>query len=346
MGFIIENNVLIKYKQEFGVTDVVVPDTVTSIANDAFIWCKKLTGITIPDSVTSIGNYAFLGCKNLESITLPSGITSIGKGAFDRCHQLTSIEIPYGVVSIEEFAFCECFNLENIYIPETVTYIGKHALNSTKWYNNNIKNCMTAGDNVLFAYKGKQTKVVIPKRINYISTYAFFYNYHIRSIVIPDGVISIAHEAFYQCDHLSSVTIRSADKNYTVNLKSIPDVCENLAEAIMIILKKDYYLKCNVRVKYPILIDCLTFFDDENAKTYIKKSFTKIIKQLIDNDDVERITAVIKNSDFITAKNIDKLIDYAIEHTQNGGSTEPQIVLMHYKNEHIGFNDKLNKLML
>ena len=59
MGFEIENGVLKKYTEERGVTEVVIPDGVTSIGNWAFIGCSSLTSVTIPDSVTSIGDSAF-----------------------------------------------------------------------------------------------------------------------------------------------------------------------------------------------------------------------------------------------------------------------------------------------
>lgn len=59
MSFVIENNVLKKYEEEPGVTEVVIPKGVTSIGDRAFDGCESLTSITIPKSVTSIGKDAF-----------------------------------------------------------------------------------------------------------------------------------------------------------------------------------------------------------------------------------------------------------------------------------------------
>ena len=53
------------------ITDLIIPDGVTSIRDYAFRNCTNLTSVTIPDSVTSIGKWAFSGCQGLRSITLP-----------------------------------------------------------------------------------------------------------------------------------------------------------------------------------------------------------------------------------------------------------------------------------
>ena len=62
MGFQIEDGVLKKYTEEDGVTEVVIPDGVTSIGDWAFAYCERLSSITIPDSVTNIGDMAFEYC--------------------------------------------------------------------------------------------------------------------------------------------------------------------------------------------------------------------------------------------------------------------------------------------
>lgn len=82
MGFEIENGVLKKYTEEPCVTEVVIHDSVTSIGDRAFSFCKSLTSVNIPDSVTRIRESAFKGCSNLTSIKLPKNV-KIGKDAFE-----------------------------------------------------------------------------------------------------------------------------------------------------------------------------------------------------------------------------------------------------------------------
>jgi hypothetical protein len=67
-----------------------IPDSVTSIGDEVFYQCSKLTSVTIPNSVTSIGDEAFAGCSGLTSITIPNSVTKIGGYAFIFCPSLTA----------------------------------------------------------------------------------------------------------------------------------------------------------------------------------------------------------------------------------------------------------------
>ncbi len=114
-----------------GCKNTIIPDSVTSIGDNAFCDCGSLTSIHIPDSVTSIGDYAFHDCSSLTSIHIPDSVTSIGGGAFGGCSSLTSIHIPDSVTSIGT-AFGGCSSLTSIHIPEGVTSIGNHAFSSCR----------------------------------------------------------------------------------------------------------------------------------------------------------------------------------------------------------------------
>ena len=67
--------------------------------------------VNLPNSVTSIGNEAFRGCSTLTSVKLPEGLKSIGGYAFAWCDNLTFINLPKGLKSIGEWAFIGCDNL-------------------------------------------------------------------------------------------------------------------------------------------------------------------------------------------------------------------------------------------
>ena len=111
----------------FGCKNSKIPNSVTSIGDNAFYGSTGLTSVTIGNSVTSIGRYAFYYCSGLTYIDIPNSVTLIGDRAFSYCSELTSIDIPNSVISIGVAAFYGCSGLTSIEIPNSVTSIGNYA---------------------------------------------------------------------------------------------------------------------------------------------------------------------------------------------------------------------------
>lgn len=99
------------------VTDVVVPDGITSIDSGLFTDWDGVKSVTLPSSVRNIGYEAFDGCDGLTSVTIPNSVTNIDEFAFYSCDQLKSLVIPASVKSIGVAAFAECDNLQSITFP-------------------------------------------------------------------------------------------------------------------------------------------------------------------------------------------------------------------------------------
>ena len=190
-----------------------IPYGVTSISDSVFESCA-LTNIVIPDSVTSIGYYAFSGCRNLTNIEIPNSVTSIGARAFSWCYGLTSIEIPNSVTSIGSEAFYSCSNLTSIVIPDSVTSIGSEAFyscSSLKY--NEYDNALYLGNEenpylCLISAKDKTiTTCEINENTKHICNDAFSGCISLTNVTIGNSVTSIGRSAFYNCSSLKSVTI-------------------------------------------------------------------------------------------------------------------------------------------
>ena len=197
-------------------TDIVILDRVTRIAEFEFCCCESLTDIVLPEGVTSIGDRAFNNCSALSSIVIPESVTSIGESAFKNCISLKSFEIPSSVTSIGFVAFSGCKSLSSLVIPESVVNLNGNPF--CGWYGE-LK-CLSPyfiyDNKVLFdkdkskiiAFRDKDTtSYVIPDGVTSIGDGAFWDCSSLTSLVIPESVTSIGDYAFCCCESLTDIVI-------------------------------------------------------------------------------------------------------------------------------------------
>lgn len=110
--------------------DVVIPQyvvyqgtsyPVTKIGDNAFQGCyTSLRSVVIPNTVTTIGQEAFFQCQNLQSVTFGNSVDTIGWCAFIYCFSLSSITLPASVSYIESSAFAHCNSVASITLRSEV----------------------------------------------------------------------------------------------------------------------------------------------------------------------------------------------------------------------------------
>ncbi len=187
---------------------VTIPDSVTVIGKQAFYGCTNLTSVTIPDSVTSIGEQAFYGCTGMVSITISNGVTNISDNSFYGCASLASVAIPNGVTSIGSAAFFGCSSLTAVTIPNSVTSIGTYAFfRCSSLTSITIPDSVTSISSLTFSQCSSLKNVTIPNSVTSIGLDAFAYCYNMTSITIPDSIVKIGDYAFYCCNNLTNIII-------------------------------------------------------------------------------------------------------------------------------------------
>lgn len=95
-----------------------VPNGITTIAENAFQSCSKLTKVTIPGFVTEIQKEAFKSCYGLEAIDLDEDgyALTIRESAFYSCSGLTSVTLPKRLVKMEVNAFGNTSKLTTVIV--------------------------------------------------------------------------------------------------------------------------------------------------------------------------------------------------------------------------------------
>ena len=168
-------------------------------AHDLYYDGKQVTELIIPDGVTSITNCAFYGCNGLISVTIPDGVTSIGSSAFNGCSGLTSVTIPDSVMSIGSSAFSGCSNLTEVHITDLAAWCGIE-------FGGSSANPLSFA-HALYLNRELVTDLIIPAGVEFLGDYVFAGCSGLTSVFVPDEVTSIGEGAFKGCDALETMTL-------------------------------------------------------------------------------------------------------------------------------------------
>ena len=182
--------------------NVVLPKDITSIGIGAF-QNKPLASIKMQDSLSSIGEQAFRNCDKLTSINIPNSVTTIGDSAFWLCDNLATVNLPQNITAIGGGTFSGCKSLKTINIPNSVTSIGNGAFSSTALNRVVIPDSVNNIGTYAFSYCSRLGEISIGTGVTAIKE-GTFEGCSFDSINIPSNITTIGERAFADCGEVWS----------------------------------------------------------------------------------------------------------------------------------------------
>ena len=208
-------------------TNLILPNTITTIGNHAFDNCQVLVlhetnenTSYLPSELTSIGEYAFYNNNALDYVVIPQNVATVGTYAFAECDTLTFVDFRNNVLgtfmfyndgelkyvnlasptSIPQSAFELCTGLDIISIPSTVTTLGARAFALSGLTRIHLpQTTNTIGDE---AFKGASSLEYATVLGNKVGVRMFEDCTALKDVDIR-SVVTIDQYAFYHCTNLS-----------------------------------------------------------------------------------------------------------------------------------------------
>ena len=319
---------------------------ISTICDSTFSGCSKLKKIKLPSTVESIGRNAFNGCSELVAINLEE-VKEIGNSAFDGCRKLAKVELV--CEKINAWSFQNCRSLKEVILSNTKE-IGWSAFEGCAITSIDLPDTLQTIERS--AFEGCQIKsVTVPKSVTEIGEKAFSGSSEIKiydSLQSSPGEIGITDSYRHQAFARHTIVVLSKDSDevksvvpmYTDGTWDMDHLLkESWSEGAQFDFSKldSYFTKIKdtdvkIQIALKRVLNPCDLLDANKAAyiAYISRNAKVIIKQFIDDEDIESCIAV-QEYELIKKNNIDELISYATDHKATAFSA----YLMDYKEKHI-----------
>lgn len=225
MGFQIENGVLVKYTEEPGATEVVLPPEVAIIGKDAFVNCTHINKLTVSENFKDVEPGAFRGCTGFAD---ENGFIVVEGALMGYCGEETELTTPDTAQIIWGGAFTGNTKIKSVVISGKTTHVLKQSFEGcTNLTRVVFRNGLEQIGMYAFAGCSALSEISFPGSLRQIAACAFWECTALKEIVLPAGVTEIGGDAFGKCSSLEKITLPD----------TIPEIsfycfyeCENLKD--------------------------------------------------------------------------------------------------------------------
>ena len=278
---------------------IVLPPSVSSLGQNAFMYCTSLKSINLPATQKTLPIGIFEGCTSLESIELPATLTTISTDAFYGCSKLANVNLHEGITTINARAFYNC-KLDTIIIPSTVTSIGNKAfqgnpIKSVKWL---PKTCSigTEDSAPFYSTNSQITSFTFGDSVQTVPAYLCKSMNLIDTIVLPPSVKSLGTYAFAFCTRLKSINLPVTQQTLPVSfLEGCTSLESIVLPATLTTISTDAFYGCsklaNVNLHEGITtINMRAFYNCKLAEITIPSTVTSIGSKAFQGNPTTAVT--------------------------------------------------------
>lgn len=191
-------------------TQLTIPEGITTIGYGAFMDCEILSNVTLPESITEIGSLAFSN-TGIAVFNFPTKVSSLPYGLFNNCKNIQEMSIPETVTSLGSGTFEGCENLQKVSLPNSLTYIGERTFYGCKLLTEiDIPASVTEIGESCFGNCEKLATIDIKKGLKVIGEEAFWCCTALKEISFPSTLTSIGQFPFWETPNMQTIHMSRA----------------------------------------------------------------------------------------------------------------------------------------
>ena len=183
-------------------------------------YSSKLTNIYLPNTITSIESYCFGNSKQLVDLSIPASVTSVNSSFVNGCSALTTLYVGSGSSSYDALNGV-------LYTKDLKTLVRyPEGLTATSF---SVRSGVTAIASHAF-YKAKLTSISLPTTLQSIGSSTFSYS-SIKTLSIPASVTSVSTTSFSAMSALTQFTVASGNTAFSTDSRALFDKNKTLLKA-------------------------------------------------------------------------------------------------------------------